>query len=46
MEGDENGHDFALTEAAFSVSLAGLDGVRFEGRQELLAEIVYIAEQM
>jgi hypothetical protein len=46
VKGDEYRHDFALAQASFAVTLAGLNLGCLEGGQELLTEIVYFAEQM
>lgn len=48
VEGDQDGHDLALTEAALTLSSAivRLDQVRLEGGQELLAEVIDVTEQV
>lgn len=48
VEGDQDGHDLALTEAALTLSSAivRLNQVRLEGGQELLAEVIDVAEQV
>jgi hypothetical protein len=46
VEGDQDRHDFTFGQASFSSALAGLDLACLEGGEELLAEVIDVAEQM